>query len=100
MISYTLHTLLADPINGATIVTNVSVKPFLREDPPFVSVCPCTFMISREAGTRDNRFFREQSEGLSEVEADGARYIPYLGKAKLVANPYVERVGDLRWAMT
>lgn len=29
---------------------------------------------------------------MSEVEADGARYIPYLGKAKLVANPYVERV--------
>lgn len=48
--------------------------------------------ISREAGTRDNRFFREQSEGLSDVEADGARYIPYLGKAKLVANRYVERV--------
>lgn len=48
--------------------------------------------ISREAGTRDNRFFREQSEGLSDVGADGARYIPYLGKARLVANPYVERV--------
>lgn len=47
---------------------------------------------SREAGTRDNRFFREQSEGLSDVGADGARYIPYFGKARLVANPYVERV--------
>lgn len=55
-------------------------------------LCPCTlrFLARQARGTTDSS--GKQSEGLSKVEADGARYIPFLGKTKLVANPYVERV--------